>query len=204
MTVTPIGIIILAAGGSTRFGRPKQLLEFEGRTLLRRAAETALSCQSGPVLVVLGNEYEKVRSEIVDMPVETVFNPDWQKGMGSSIGCAVSKVVQERPDISAVIFTLCDQPHVHHTALTRLVEAYLSKNAKIVASEYENTIGVPALFDASLFAELIDLTGDVGAKSIIERHSNNTVKILLPEAAFDIDSALDHNRLISNQEKRTT
>ena len=81
----PIGIIVLAAGASRRMNEPKQLLLFEGKTLLRRAVETAVESIYQPIIVVLGANVEKMRLEIEDLPVELVFNQDWQRGLSSSI-----------------------------------------------------------------------------------------------------------------------
>lgn len=205
MSNNDIGIIILAAGGSSRFGKSKQLLKLGGKTLIRRAAENALRCQAGPVAAILGNEYEKIRSEIADLPIEIFLNPDWKSGIASSIKLGVQKILHERPDISAVIFTLCDQPGVDHQTLTRLTHAYRSKSVKIVASSYENTVGVPALFDASLFEDLMNLTGDTGAKSVINKHFNEVMPIQAPEAVFDVDSEADYDELVQfKQKERTT
>jgi molybdenum cofactor cytidylyltransferase len=197
MSNDQIGIVILAAGESSRLGKPKQLLRFEGRTLIRRSVESALQSQAGPVLVILGSEYERVRNEIIDLPIETISNSEWKSGIASSIKCFLNKMIQGNRKVSAVIFTLCDQPYVNHETLSKLVLKYRSTGAKIVASEYEETIGVPALFDASLFEELMNLTGDSGAKSLIRRYSAEVEIISAPEAAFDIDSLPDYQRLIS-------
>ena len=197
MSNDQIGIVILAAGESSRLGKPKQLLRFEGRTLIRRSVENALQSRAGPVLVILGSENEKVRNEIIDLPIETISNSEWKSGIASSIKCSVNKIIQENRKVSAVIFTLCDQPYVNYETLSKLVLKYRSTGAKIVASEYEETIGVPALFDASLFEELMSLTGDSGAKSLIRRYSAKVEIISAPEAALDIDSLPDYQRLIS-------
>jgi molybdenum cofactor cytidylyltransferase len=201
MTNGEIGIIVLAAGGSLRLGKPKQLLKFEGKTLIRRSTESSLRCKAGPVMVVLGHEHEAVRKEVADLPIEIIVNSDWRSGMSSSVKCAVNKI-HERPEVSAVIFTLCDQPRVDHQTLSRLIQTYKSKKAKIVASEYNGTIGVPALFDKSFFEELMSLTGDAGAKSLLRKYSNDIVTIPAPEAAFDIDSSSDYERLVSEAKER--
>jgi molybdenum cofactor cytidylyltransferase len=191
-----IGIVVLAAGGSRRMeGEPKQLLEFEGRSLIRRAAETALAFAPGIVCVVLGAGAERSRAEIADLPLDIVINIDWRQGIGSSIKTGIAGLLEFAPDIDAAIITLCDQPLVTPAALRRLSEAYAKTSAPVVAAEYEGTVGVPALFSSALFGRLLELKGDTGAKTII-RNSPVVEKISMPEAALDIDTKQDLQRLV--------
>jgi len=202
MTGRNIGIVVLAAGGSSRLGVAKQLLEFEGKTILRRAAENALHCNAGPVFVVLGNDFERSKKEIADLSLEIIFNRAWGDGIASSIKIAVDKIVHDCPAISSVMFTLCDQPWVDHRTLSKIAEAFRPNDTKIVASEYNGTLGVPAIFDVRLFKELRQLEGDAGAKSIIYKYFNDVVRVAVPEAAFDIDSAADYERLVLEAKRK--
>ena len=186
-----VGVIILAAGGSTRFGTPKQLFKYQGHSLVRRAAITALNCNAGPVVVSVGANREEVQVELSGLDVATVANTDWQQGMSTSLILALDFFTREFPSIDAVLFLLCDQPRVDAAKLIDLLEAYETTGEPIVASEYNNTLGVPALFDRSMFGELMRLTGDQGAKSVIKHHINRVRRVSMPEAAFDIDSLAD-------------
>src|SRR5215467_7322460 len=112
MARNDIGIIVLAAGGSSRLGRPKQLLEFEGKSLLRWAVETALNSELGPVVVVLGAGFDLLQKEIADLSAEVIQNANWDDGMSSSIIAGLNVVTSISPSIPAVIFMLCDQPRV--------------------------------------------------------------------------------------------
>ena len=187
----PIGIVILAAGGSTRFGSPKQLFVYQGESLIRRAARTALDVSAGPVLISLGAEYESIKREIADLNVTTVLNPDWQKGISSSLTSALNYLIETYDEIEAVLFMLCDQPRIDAVKLAELINSYQATAAPIVASEYNGTLGVPALFDQSVFDELFQLAGDRGARSLIEKHVGRAMKVPMPEAGLDIDSLGD-------------
>src|SRR5215831_2533700 len=108
MTRNNIGIIVLAAGESSRFGRPKQLLKFDGKTLLRRAVESAIEAQLGPVVVVLGAAFDEIQKDIADLSVDVIKNADWVTGMSVSIIAGLDRLLSLSSSISAVIFTLCD------------------------------------------------------------------------------------------------
>ena len=186
-----IGIIMLAAGASSRMNEPKQLLMFQGKTLLHRAVETAVESIYQPVVVVLGANFEKTRAEIEDLPVEIVFNENWQSGLSSSIKTGIENLLQFAPDAGAVVVALADQPFVTSTHLNLFADEFYRSNKLVVAAEYNETVGVPALFAREVFADFQMLSGDKGAKPIIEKHGNSLLTIDLPEAAFDIDTPFD-------------
>ena len=190
-----IGIIILAAGASKRFGKPKQLLEFEEQTLLERIAENAI--QTGlETVVVLGANAEKIGKSIENLSVETVINEDWQSGMSSSLVEGLRKMLEIKNDLQAVIILLCDQPLIGKNTILKLIETQKSTNQMIVASRYAETIGVPALFMQEVFDELLNLNKEIGAKSIIEKYAETDLAtISVPEAEFDIDTEKDFERL---------
>jgi molybdenum cofactor cytidylyltransferase len=186
-----IGIIVLAAGASGRMKEPKQLLEFEGKTFLRRAVETAAQSIYKPVVVVLGANFEKMKTEIADLPVEICFNEDWQRGLSSSIKNGIETLLKIAPDIAASLITLADQPFVTANHLNLFAEKFFQTNCSIVAAQYNRTCGVPALFSREIFADFSGLSGDKGAKTIIEKHRERLSVINLPEAAQDIDTPQD-------------
>ena len=186
-----VGIVILAAGGSIRLGQPKQLLVYQGSSLLRRTVETALSVPLAPVIVVLGSNAELIRKEIRDMNVAVVENPQWQTGMASSIRTGLSTLIAAHPQIDAVIFLLCDQPWLCPDLLQALIQAHTGKKPPIVASRYAKTLGVPALFERSLFPELLALEGEFGARQVIKRHMTDAVGIHFEDAGIDIDTPND-------------
>jgi molybdenum cofactor cytidylyltransferase len=190
-----IGIIVLAAGASKRLGKPKQLLLFQGETLLRRAAKTALASGCRPVFVVLGANAESLKQEIEELDVETVENSDWQSGMGASIQTGLQELLKSYPNLAGVILTVCDQPFVTAELITELARNFQSTDAPIVACYYKNTIGVPALFSRRYFPELITLKADNGAKKIIYEHLENVIKIPFESGVTDIDTEQDYMNL---------
>lgn len=185
---------MLAAGGSTRLGRPKQLLSHRGRTLLRHAAETALAAAVGPVVVVLGAEAERMRPELAGLDVHVVENPRWAEGQSTSLHAGLD-AIEDRVAPPAVLFTTCDQPLVTADILRELTGVYAASRPPLVACEYAGATGVPALFDRSLFVSLRALAGDEGARSVIVRHRATAVVVPFPDAAMDVDTAEDVQRL---------
>lgn len=192
----PIGVVVLAAGASVRMKRPKQLLIFKGKTLLRRAAENALASDCDKVCAVLGANFEMLRDELADLEIEVAVNENWQKGMSSSLKYGLEKLLASEPNLCAVLVVLIDQPLIDASIINRLVSAFRKTNKKILAAEYADTIGVPAIFSRSLFEEILNLSAESGAKRIIEKHAGAVEKIPVPEAAFDVDTREDFENLL--------
>ncbi|MBW4661810.1 MAG: nucleotidyltransferase family protein [Drouetiella hepatica Uher 2000/2452] len=190
-----IGLMILAAGASTRMGTPKQLLLYQGRSLLRYVAEVAIASCCDPVVVVLGSQAERMKLEACALAVHIVENQQWAEGMGTSIFAGMTALTAINQALDAVVIILCDQPFVSHHLLNQLVEAYRATQSPIIASAYENTLGVPALFDRSLFIELMTLK-NVGAKSLIKRHAERIFQVSFPKGAIDLDTPAQYQQLL--------
>ncbi|MFO0838403.1 MAG: nucleotidyltransferase family protein [Phycisphaerae bacterium] len=191
------GLILLAAGGSTRLGRPKQLLRFQGQSLLGRAASAALASCCRPIVVVLGAEADACRAEIADLPVSVTINSAWQRGMGSSLRAGLESLRATPSETApfepaAVVLMLVDQPGVDAELLDRLVAAWRETGRPIVASAYEQTLGVPALFSCERFEQLRTLPDDVGARGLIRDAPPSDVAVVeAPQGARDIDTPVD-------------
>lgn len=192
-----IGVILLAAGASRRLGTAKQSLAFQGSTLLRRSAETALLV-SGAVVVALGARRAVLRAEIADLPVTIVENKDWERGMGGSLKIGLDALLETNEKLRAVVVMVCDQPFVSVELLERIVAVFQATNAPVVACRYADTLGVPALFSAELFPELHALEPSHGAKTLIAEHRRRVVPVEFPEGAFDIDTPEDYARLLAH------
>ena len=190
-----VAVVVLAAGGSTRMGQPKQLLTFGGTTLLRRAAMTALESSCRPVCVVVGDQAEDLEHEVADLPVVVARNPAWDTGMASSIRAGVEAVLEANPRADAVVLMLCDQPLVTPELIDALAHEWRTTGRSLVASDYGGEHGVPALFARAWFGDLVRLTGDVGARTILRAHPTDVGLVPFPEAVFDVDSPADHQRL---------
>ncbi|MGH9899023.1 MAG: nucleotidyltransferase family protein [Pyrinomonadaceae bacterium] len=194
-----IAVMILAAGPSSRMGRPKQLLpDNHGQSMLRRAVETAFESICRPVVVVIGAHAEQLRDELNGVAVDIVENKEWVEGIGSSVRTGVEWLafhyapVAPAATVEATVIMLCDQPLITPEIINRLVQKYRESGKAIVASEYSNTRGVPALFSRHLFAELMCLGGNEGAKKIIAKYINEVVCISFSEGSTDIDTPLDY------------
>ncbi len=190
-----IGILILAAGAATRLGLPKQLLKFKGKTFISKNIETALSTNAENICVVLGSNAEAIQNEIKDFPVEIYFNEKWQSGMGSSIRFGLECLLNMNSDLSAIIVMLCDQPLIESKHINLLIEKFEQTKKPIIASTYKNTNGVPALFSKEIFAELLKIKGDKGAKKLIKSFPELVATVEMPEAEFDIDTPKDLHKL---------
>ena len=187
------GIIILAAGSSSRLGQPKQNLVYKGKTLLQRTIETAMASICETVVVVLGANAEVIKPTIANYSVEIIENTDWTEGMASSIRTGLKRVLQISPGEQSVILMLCDQPHVDTYLINMLVVAKTKEG--ICASGYNDTIGPPVLFDAIYFGELLVLTGADGAKKVMQKHANQVKEIPFALGDVDIDTIRDYERL---------
>lgn len=190
-----IGAVILAAGESSRLGQPKQLLAFRGKTLIRTIIDAACETGCSPVAVVIGSDSERIQRELKHTNVVEVTNANWQRGIGNSIRTGVQALTKQSSDLAAMVLLVCDQPAVNARVIKRLIATYEGTKKNIVTSTYANTVGVPALFDRSLFKELLALGDESGAKPIILQNPERVAQIDFPEGAIDIDAWEDWEKL---------
>lgn len=183
--------VILAAGASTRMGRPKQLLEIGGQPLVARAAAAALGAGLWPVVVVLGSRGEAVRPALARLPVLCVDNPAWTEGMASSIRAGVSALTGYSRALPGALLALCDQPALSAEIIGRLRAAAAAAPGGIAAARYGGHVGAPACFGARHFSALKALTGEVGARQLLENLASSVAAIDLPELAADLDTPED-------------
>jgi molybdenum cofactor cytidylyltransferase len=186
--------VVLAAGGSSRFGQPKQLAIFQGEPLVRRVVAAAIEAECMPIVVVVGREAAQITSELAGLPVSIAVHRRWSNGLGSSIAVGLKHALEIVANVDAAILLTCDQPFVNAAILRQLIQLHLEDGKSIVASAYAGTLGIPALFDRSCFADLLRLTGDSGAKRIILARTD-VATFDFPAAAIDIDTAADYEKL---------
>jgi molybdenum cofactor cytidylyltransferase len=191
-----VAVAVLAAGGSSRMGRPKQLLPFGDRSLLRHGVEVALAAECGPVVAVLGAEVERLRPELDGLPVEVLANGDWELGPGTSVRAAVD-AVDANPRVGALVFLLCDQPLVSADHIHRLIEEHQTTGFPMVASGYAGTLGVPALFSRECFLALRALDPAVGAKQLLARRPDTVAAVPFPDGEIDLDTPEDYARWLA-------
>ena len=192
-----IGIVILAAGASRRLGQPKQLIPYLDKFLIQHIIEVAIHSSCKSIIVVLGAYKDKIKPHLTHFDIHIAFNEKWSQGMSTSIQCGLNHIQKLESNLDGFILMLCDQPFVSTNLINQLVEKYHKKNSLIVASQYNDIVGVPALFDKSLFPEILNLKGDIGAKKLIRLYDKDVVKIPFPKGEIDLDTPDDIKNYIN-------
>jgi molybdenum cofactor cytidylyltransferase len=180
--------VVLAAGASTRFGSPKQLVRVAGRPLLHSAIAHAADVAGSAVSVVLGAHAAELTPLLTHSQALIVINRDWREGIASSIRAGVSRLP---PSCNAVLLMLADQAAITAEDLKRLVSTWRRQPDYIVAARYGMTTGVPAVFPRSVFSDLAALRGDMGARVLLQRNPDRVVRVPMASAAIDIDTPED-------------
>ncbi|HJT74794.1 MAG TPA: nucleotidyltransferase family protein [Chitinophaga sp.] len=198
-----VGILILGAGNSSRLGQPKQLLEFQGKPLICRMVDEASGTASGPVMIVAGASAVEVKCKLQGTPALIVMNDNWVEGMGSSIATGIKALMEQFPDLEGVIIMVCDQPYVTSVLLRQLIEQHIITRKGIIASTYDNTAGTPVLFHNRYFRALSGLTGQQGAKKILQQSTDDLALVPFPLGVLDIDTAEDYQRLLTGELSQT-
>ena len=191
-------IVILAAGSSSRMGKPKQLLKFNGQTLLNIVVTESLKTKFRPVVVVLGAYAAEIKKASTNQEVIYSFNEDWENGMSSSISLGLKVALENNPKIENVILTVADQVHISSDIFEELQSKQEQSKKNIVASAYSQTTGTPTLFNKKYFDNLLFLSGSNGAKSLIKQYVDDTTTIPFELGNIDIDTETDYNNLINN------
>jgi len=186
-----LGALILAAGGSSRMGAPKQLLEMGGKPLVARAVDAALDSMARPVVVVLGSDSGRVLAPIKDRRIVAVNNPEWATGLSSSIRVGMAALLAAEPSLDAVLVAPCDQPALSAEVILRLAGAHRS-GGRIAAARYGGRNGAPAIFGREHFAALAALCGDEGARRLLNADPAKVSAVELPELGADIDTPEDY------------
>lgn len=184
------GVILLAAGSSSRLGRPKQLLNYQGKKLIQHSLEAAKYSDADDLVVVLGCNSELIQTGIESKEVPVLVHAHWEEGMSSSMQVGL-RYLMDHKQVDQVILMLCDQPYVSQELLDQLILEKKSSGKGIVACSYAGTVGVPALFYQDYFPELLALKGTEGAKKVILNHQDDTFLVDFPLGAVDLDTEED-------------
>ena len=186
--------IVLAAGGSSRLGRPKQFIRWRNRTLLARIVAIAEHLTPGRVIVVV--EAGRARSRAVvhrcTPRALVVANSQWRNGMSGSLARGLAAL--PAPARAALLLTV-DQPLVTVRHLKRLIDVWSRRPNCAAAASYDSRIGVPAILTRQVWRAARHASGDVGAREILRRNENRVTKVALPEAAIDVDTPTDLERI---------
>lgn len=214
----PIAGIVLAAGESKRFGKPKQLLEWKGQPFVRAVAQTALRAGLAPVLVVTGANAEEVAAAVRDLDVLIVRNEDWQSGQGSSIREGIKALTPppslrdtspksfgfgggwEGDEVGGAVFLLTDQPQVTTTVIQALREKHAEGLYPIVAPMIIDRRGNPVLFDRAVFPDLTNIAGDTGGRALFHKHRVEYLPWHDDHLLLDVDTPEQYERLIAMED----
>lgn len=185
--MTKIAFVILAAGESKRMGSIKQLLKWRNKSLLEHLIDKSLESLASETFVVLGAHAETIADSISNNAVQTIMNPDWESGMGSSIAVA-AKYIEKLRDYSGILISLVDQPLVGTAHFNGLIREFNTGKNGIVATSHQQIIGVPAIFSSNYFNCLTELKHSTGAKEIIVNHRSDTSLLPCIECIVDLDT----------------
>ncbi|WP_432714183.1 nucleotidyltransferase family protein [Pedobacter sp.] len=192
------GIIILAAGNSSRLGQPKQLLAYRGKTLLRLTMDAALASDFRPIIMVLGAYAGEISKRHSTPEITCVINENWEEGMSSSIAIGLEALLKQQADVGNAIISVADQAFINAGIFESLAKTHEAKGKNIVACAYAETKGTPTLFNKKYFEQLLSLTGNRGAKHIFEQHPEDLETIDFELGHIDIDTATDYINLINH------
>jgi molybdenum cofactor cytidylyltransferase len=189
------GIIILAAGSSSRMGELKQLMMYKNKTFLQHIISEAKNAFLYPVICVTGYESDLIAKNIAGMESSIVYNENWPEGMGSGISAGIKELVLS--DADSVILAVSDQPYVSSDLFQTMV-AWKDQSGKgIVACSYAGTLGTPVLFRKEYFNWLKSLKGNQGAKNIVKSNLPDVCPVEFEKGSVDIDTIHDYEKLIS-------
>lgn len=191
------GIILLAAGESSRLGFPKQLLEINGNTFLNRTA-TILSGVVQPALCVLGYNYNRMTQAIQDIDIECVFNLNWKKGIGSSIKDGFNYLHKHYPHLKGVIFVTCDQPYIDENLINQMIASH-QEGHQFIAARSNGEYLMPVLVDSAFFKDIFKIKDDEDLLSLMLIHQ--IFGIEYPLAKVDINTEEDWHKFFNEQRK---
>lgn len=191
-----IAVVILAAGSSSRLGRPKQLVEFQNKSLLQHVIDTIDKFHFNPSLLVLGANGDQIRESINLKNVTVLLNENWPEGIASSIRLGVSESMKLNGSLDGILFLLSDQPFVNKKLIEELIEKHVNGDQPITACKYSGDVGVPVIFGKQFFSQLFELKGDVGAKKIITQNLDDVQRVVFKKGSFDVDTEEDVHKLL--------
>jgi molybdenum cofactor cytidylyltransferase len=189
------GIIILAAGNSSRMGEPKQLMTFKNKTFLQHIVEESKEAGLDPVICVTGYKSEQISDTIRGMHVTILYNEKWSEGMGTGISVGVKQLLHS--DVDSVILAVSDQPYVSSGLFAKMLTLKDQAGKRIVACSYAGTLGTPVLFGKDYFNQLQSLSGNQGAKNIVKLNMPDVYPVEFEKGKIDIDTKEDYENLIS-------
>ncbi|MCX5823442.1 MAG: molybdenum cofactor cytidylyltransferase [Deltaproteobacteria bacterium] len=190
-----ISAIVLAAGESRRMGRPKQLLEWQGKTLLQHVLESLINSNADEIILVLGHETDRIRKSLPALQIKIVINPDYKQGMASSLR---QGLLAMDPRSEAFLVLLADQPGIGPEIMNRMIREFQRADPRrgIVRPVYRGLRGHPVLIGVRYLQEALQLQGDVGARQILVNHPTDILEIEVNQDGIlnDIDTPEEYQK----------
>jgi len=181
-------------------GTAKQLLSYQGKTLLDRTIDTAKEVfDQDQIILVLGADHNEIASKIENKNIQISVNNDWQSGMASSIKAGLEALLKQFPDMEHCFISVCDQPYLTSDIFSQMLQLKENLQKEIVVAKYADTMGVPALFSKKYFTTLMALEGEQGAKKIIQQNKDDVETFEFEKGAIDIDTKVDYENLKSKE-----
>ncbi|MDG1697897.1 MAG: nucleotidyltransferase family protein [Polaribacter sp.] len=189
-------VLILAAGSSSRMGSIKQLLSINEKTLLQHTLDLSIKIKSTKTLCILGAHAEEIMQKVEGKKIEFVINRNHKLGLSSSIIRGIEHLQEKKTSFDGLFILLADQPAIKIDYYDEMMRLFLKNKKKIIASTYENGPGVPAIFPAVFTKDLLQITGDKGAKEFLQKNKNKTLSPQTPVNLLDIDTPKDYKHFI--------
>ncbi len=195
-----IAAVVLAAGESSRMGRPKALLPIDGVRFIEKIVSSFQSTKVGKILVVLGHNAEEMRQKIADLPVLIVVNNEYKKGQLSSLVAAIRDIQsrQSSAELDGILVHLVDHPYVNPILVDVMIDRFYESKKLIVVPRYHGRRGHPVIFSRSLFSELLNAALDQGAKAVVHAHQKDTLEIDTEDegVTIDIDTPEEYRQFV--------
>ena len=195
------GVLILAAGAAFRMNEAKMLLAFESSSILGHIVEEVKAAKPNHICLVTGYYHKEIVENIDISGLLIVHNEHWREGMASSISRGIQEMIKKYPALTSVIIVVSDQPHLNRKVLSDMFASHDKMKKGIVAAQYGKITGTPVLFGKKYFNQLVELTGDAGAKSILQQHKTDIATVEFALGAIDIDTPEDYENLSGKTKK---
>lgn len=193
--------IVLAAGESSRMGRPKALLPFQGTTFIEAIVGALKQSKVGEIVVVIGHNAEEMQQRVKNLPVTIVINRDYKSGQLSSLQAAICHLTASAHAVDGILVHLVDHPYLNPVLVDRMIDSFYAAQKLIVLPRYQKRRGHPVIFSASLFDELLKAPLAQGAKAVVNAHRSDTLELETDEAgiAIDIDTPEEYRQHVKEQ-----
>lgn len=192
-----ISALILAAGAAKRMGKAKMLLPLNQTNILEHIVSAIDAAAVQPIYVVTGFYHQEIATALSKSNVKIVLNNNWALGMSSSIQMGLNQLLTDMPDLDLVLIAVSDQPFLNSDIITALIEQYRLTRKPIIAAEYKGVKGTPVLFEKAYFKQLLNLSGDKGARAILQAYPDAVATIPFKQGELDIDTQADYEQLCS-------